>query len=353
MYHVFSAKTYHLTPHLIESTIEKIPNDHFFIIMGPENVPVNWKLYSSLFQKLNFKKFLFATSLSELRQIADLDKKSLIILHGDSYIRMLYFYKKKYKNVHWVCWGSGTKINKSLKSYFSAILKKKIYKFFKSIITLNEVDHIELQRNFKLSKIHTIPYLGSLHNMQNFKKENLQSTKSNNLVYIGNNSSCLPSYPEMIRKLAQFSPAVGVQCMLNYDLVEDEFYTNLKNEAVLLFGDKFRMNTEFYELQDYPDYMNKCDIYICNVDRQSGLAAIYITLVLGKKLFLRGNNYNFIKSLGCIIYNVDEIEKMSSEDFLSPLALSSKEINFDIIMEYLDDNNIIRKWNNFFAIYLN
>ncbi|HAV01759.1 MAG TPA: hypothetical protein DCW95_00920, partial [Chryseobacterium sp.] len=216
---------------------------------------------------------------------------SLILLHGDSYTRMLYFYLKRFTNVHWVCWGSGTKINNSFKSLLSSLLKKNIYNNLRSVIALTEIDKLELKRNFGLSNIYTMPYLGSVDNMQQFKIEDLNKPikKATNIIYIGNNSSCLPTYNEVVHKLKKYAPAVEVQCMLNYDLNKNEEYDKVERDGFSFFGNKFRFNTEYYELKDYPNYMDKCDIYICNADRQTGLAAIYMTLILGKKLFLTGN----------------------------------------------------------------
>ena len=322
------------------------------MVIAEKNQKTDWAIYSNLFKELECKNYFLTTSLDDVKKIDDINPNSFIILHGDSYVRMLYFYFRRKKNVHWICWGSGTKINKSIKSIFSSFMKKKIYKSFRSIIALTEIDNIEFRNNFGFTKIHIIPYLGSVDNMQQFKKEDLNKNKISKVVYIGNNSSCLPTYNEVVHKLKKFAPSIEVKCMLNYDLVKNEVYEKLDEDGIAIFGSKFKINTEFYELKDYPDYMDKCDIYICNADRQTGLAAIYITLILGKKLFLTGNNYNFIKAIGCRIYEVNEIDRMTKEEFLSPLPLNIKERNFELIMEYLNEDKIITKWNDFFKEYL-
>ncbi|MFL9835658.1 hypothetical protein [Chryseobacterium terrae] len=347
--HIISASTYHLTPNLITNLIQKVPFNHFFFVIGKKNKPINWNLYSDLFEQLNYSNYMFSNSLDDVKKIKGINSNSFIILHGDSYKRMLFFYFRQYKNYHWICWGSGTKINRSLKSIISSLLKSKVYKKFRSIIALTETDKIELQNNFRLSKIYTIPYLGSLHNMEQFKKVNLSQDKTqNNVIYIGNNYSCINTYSEIVHKLKKIASIVDVRCMLNYDLNKDETFKNLDKDGKAFFGNKFKMNTEFYDLKDYPDYMDVCDIYICNADRQTGLAAIYITLALGKKLFLRGNNYDFIKSIGCNIYHIDDIDRLSAEEFLAPLPIQVKEKNFDLIMDYLDESKTIKKWSVFF-----
>jgi hypothetical protein len=352
--HIISAQTYHLTPNLLKNIIQKVPFNHFFVVIAEKNQKVDWAIYSKLFKELECKNYFLSTSLEDVKEIGGINPNSFIILHGDSYKWMLYFYFCKYKNVHWVCWGTGTKINKSIKSILSSFLKKIIYKKFRSIISLTEIDAIELKKVFGVTETCTIPYLGSIDNMGQFNKENLKRNinKLENVIYIGNNSSCLSTYNEVVHKIKKFAPFIEVRCMLNYNLVKNTIYKKLDEDGLTFFGSKFKMNTKFYELKDYPDYMNNCDIYICNADRQTGLAAIYMTLTLGKKLFLTGNNYSFIKEMGCHIYEVNDIDEMSKDEFISPLSLKIKERNFELIMLYLNEDKIIRKWNDFFTRYL-
>ena len=95
--------------------------------------------------------------------------------------------------------------------------------------------------------------------------------------------------------------------------------------------------------------MNNCDIYICAAQKQSGLGAIYTCLRLGKKVFLTEINYEWIKSLGCHIFSVDEIDKMEPEDFLEDLSYEEKINNYRAIKSYLNIEQILKKWNEFLS----
>jgi hypothetical protein len=93
--------------------------------------------------------------------------------------------------------------------------------------------------------------------------------------------------------------------------------------------------------------MDKCDIYICDVKKQTGLGAIYTCLRLGKKLFLSGINYDWMKSLGCIVFDTGEIDQMEKEVFLQEISYEEKLNNYNIINSHLNLNRILNEWDVF------
>lgn len=76
---------------------------------------------------------------------------------------------------------------------------------------------------------------------------------------------------------------ISIQCMLHYDLNKNKKYNQLLKVGDDLFKSNFYLNTILYSLDEYFQYMNKCDIYICGVDRQTGLGAINACLRLGEE----------------------------------------------------------------------
>ncbi|WBZ97130.1 hypothetical protein PGH12_08250 [Chryseobacterium wangxinyae] len=279
-------------------------------------------------------------------------KDSFIILHSDSFRWMFFFILRFYRNIHWVCWGSGTVINRSIKSYISAPIKFFLYRRLKSIITLSNIDTNNLRLNFKVKNIEQISYFESVNTLFNFDKK-LFSVENKLIadVFIGNNSSAINSYLPLVVLLKKFKNQIKITAMLNYDLVKNETYNNLISFGKLNYHTNFSTDESFYDLKDYPRYIDRCDIYICAIEEQTGLGAIYSALKLGKKIFLAGNNFDYIKSLGCKINHVDEIPKMKVEAFLEPLSLEIQYHNFDVIMNILNDDKLIAKWQFFYNKY--
>jgi len=345
--HVFTANRTHLVPSIIRGFIEKITGEHFFLLASDSEFDKT--TYENLFSKYSHKRYKFVTSFFELIAEAKKYKNNYILLHGVPYHWMLYFTLFGFKNVNWICWGTGAKINDNIKSKLSAPLKKLIYKRFDKVITLMEQDSKSLKEDFGINST-VIPYMG-LHYKFPYSRDHLEKNKLdvNNIVYIGNNSSALSTYQPMIEKLSKFNKKIKVKCMLNYSFKKSKMSDNLIKRGQELFGENFSIDTKLYSLNEYYEYMDKCDIYICAVEKQTGLSAIYTALRLGKKLFLKGKNYEWIKSLGCKVFHVDGIDTMNIEDFTKPLPLATKYHNHALIIELLNEDKLINKWNSVLA----
>ena len=95
--------------------------------------------------------------------------------------------------------------------------------------------------------------------------------------------------------------------------------------------------------------MNKCSHYLCNEHSQTGLGAIYTCLQLGKKIFLAGANYDWISSLGCKIYHIEEINNMSYEEFVTPLSNDIICHNMEIMKRLEDIDTKVNAWNSYLS----
>jgi hypothetical protein len=352
IYHILPANIYHITPQLIRSIMSKTPDLHYFILIGKKSDLINWDIYKTLFFELKISNYKLVDGFSNLRFEDVDDYKSFIILHSDSIPWKMYFLYKNYKNVHWVCWGSGTKVLFKIKSLLSWFLKFILYMRLKSIITLSSNDAINLKKYFHIKSIEQISYIDGVNDLYVFNRDALcEISKEVVSVFIGNNSTCIKSYLPLLKILEKFSNSCTVTAMLNYDLLKDNTYNHLVEFGKLKFQDNFTTDEKLYELKDFPKYMNSCDIYICSVEEQTGLGAIYAALKLGKKLFLAGNNYKFLTSLGCKVNHVDELKLIAYDGFAKPLPLIVQYQNFDIISDYLSVERLREKWKLFYQKY--
>ena len=111
------------------------------------------------------------------------------------------------------------------------------------------------------------------------------------VVFLVNSQYWINSYIDMLPRLHKYKGRIKIQCMLNYPFKKAENYYELVKLGRSIFGDDFGTNEDYYsDRKDYINYMNSCDIYICSVDKQTGLGAISTCLQLGKKIILKMTN---------------------------------------------------------------
>lgn len=318
---------------------------HRFILIGDDLR--NTALYSSL-SCFNKDDFFILTNIHQLKTVKGLNKKSEIYLHGAHYSWMAYLVTHGYRNINWICWGAGARTNfRNYKSILFHPFKKYIYKKFKKIAVLMPQDRIALENDYGLSDIHNVMYTSAADAYPYSEKKVLEERWNGNTIYIGNNSGCIKSYLPLAKLLSKFDD-IKIVCMLNYSFKESKTSKALLSFGKNTFGNKFSFDTQLYSLDKYFDYLDRCDIYLCGKKTQTGLGAIYTSLRLGKKIYLAGQNYEWIKSLGCEIFHIDELKTVSTEDFLAPLSLDQKIKNYRIVTDIVDKEKVLRQWEVFF-----
>ena len=82
--------------------------------------------------------------------------------------------------------------------------------------------------------------------------------------------------------------------------------------------------------------MNKCDIYICGNEEQTGLGAINVCLQLGKKIFINGKNLKWIKgNYKAVVFDTEEIKNgLSWELFSKGLSMEEKKYNLSSVRNH-------------------
>lgn len=356
--HIFTAGRYHLVPSIASGFVTTYMSDakHIIILCGNKNL--NKKRYDDMFSELNFSDYSFCQSFFSYLRLIYKYRKNSILFHEGHYHWYLIAIFLGCKNIHWVCWGSGARIFNNVRSYLSTPIKKYIYKKFKSIITLMEPDRISIIRDFGVlpTKIQTISYASSTKKADRNRINLLCRELANSdriktdkpVVLLGNNSTCIKSYINMLYCLQQYHGKIKVQCMLHYSLTKDKTYNRLIEIGKSIFGDDFRSNEEFYDdRESYVRYMNKCDVYICGVEKQTGLGAINTCLKLGKKIYITGKNLEWIvNEYKSIVFPVQLITKdYSLDEFLKPLTIEEKSFNYDSVIGRFESQQ--EKWHNY------
>ena len=222
----------------------------------------------------------------------------------------------------------------------------------KTMVALMKPDEDPLKRYYKNTRLTTISYLGNSTRTSDIERC-LENNKNNErvipMVYIGNNPFSLPEYVELTKSfLSRFKDKLSVLYMLNYGLEKNSSYY----ELVSLVQDfkHAELDEIQHPLEQYVDYMNGCDIYICPKNRQTGLAAIHTCLQLGKKLYLTGGNYEWAsKHIGCKVFNVSDLNNITFEEFIEPLDKETQKKNKELVDKALDLDTNAKRWLEYFA----
>lgn len=346
IYHIFPARNLHLSPHIIKSIIRNstICQHKFIIWQCDQN---NRNIYSRIQDEYGVS-IMFANTLYDLRKLL-LDKNIPIILHSIIIECCFYLFINRFNNSTLVFWGSGLN-TQNVKHKILLPCKRILFNFFRFKIALMEPDKYSLETQFHQKNVEVIPYLGE---REQITESYLASTEERCInvipqIYIGNNTSCMSDYLNILQNtLYKFRSICHITFMMNYDLNEDIVFHNLIQFCSNHYA-CWKVDRTLYSLSEYVKYIDRCSIYICGTERQTGLGAIYTCLKLGKKVYLTGKNYQWIKSLGCHIFKVEDITKMTYEEFISPLKDNEIHQNYTIMSEFEDISTKAEKWESLF-----
>ena len=348
--HIFTAYRYHLVPIISKgfATIFCHDAEHFFLLVG--NNRLNRQLYVNQFTKIGFDNYAFCQSYWQLVKYLLKYRKSTVLFHAGSYLWHFTSLFVGCRNVNWICWGGNT----SVRSYMGAKLKSFLFKHYNSIVTLMEPERLELITFWKINpqKVHTLSYCSKNDHEIDMLYKQLTSQGTVNydkpVVLLGNSHHWLSNYISFLPRLSNYKGKIKVQCMLNYPFERGELYDTLIKLGKSVFGNDFKTNEDFYsDKRDYINYMNSCDIYICDVQQQTGLGAIRTCLRLGKKVYITGNNLDWIRQeYNSIVFSTDTIdEKLSYEDFVKPLSIEEKKHNYQNEVNSIERDRT--KWHSY------
>lgn len=355
IYHIFNATASHLSADIIEAILKNSSHNHFFILIGDEDKK---NIYISIFKKYDFNDYVYYGCFQDFKHNSSfLKRKDCILIHAGKYHWMFFFFLRRYYNVNWVCWGSGMVLRNTFKSKLSFFVKYILYNYFNSIVVLMTPELNYAKRIYRLKNVFHIPYLGIMNDLYDFSEKKIEDTflnkKSNKIiVFLGNNFYSIPSYISMLDTLYHLKGEIEIHCMVNYSLdIQNEYYVTLCQKGIDLYGKDFIVHTEFYELKDFPDFMNLCDVYICGVSKQTGLGAIYACIKLGKKLYLTGNNYDYIKDQNYIVHSCSELNNITKEELVE-YTLEERLFNFRNYQRLHNQKELYERWEKYYDFML-
>lgn len=261
-----------------------------------------------------------------------------ILIHGDSFPCIKQSVRAS-NRVSWICWGYiPPKGDKFLLSDISFFLRKRIYQKLTNVVCLLSGDKKELSRLYKLNNLMLLQYCGT-KNLEEFDifREDKHNHQPLN-VYIGNSGNNYQSYLEMLPLLAKYKGLIKVHAMFQYPDWPDK-KDLVRNKGCEIFGDDFVLDETLMDIETYHNYMSQCDIYICGDRSQTGLGALHFSLFVGTKVFITGNNLEWEKELGAIIFDVENIMNMSFAAFSRELLPEEKEHNRNVMINLWDQRD--------------
>lgn len=261
-----------------------------------------------------------------------------ILIHGDSFpcIKQAVGTKNR---VSWICWGYiPPKGDKFLLSDISFFLRKRIYHKLKNIVCLLSGDKKELLHLYKLKNLMLLQYCGT-KNLEELDKIRVEKHNHQPLnVYIGNSGHNYQSYLELLPLLAKYKGLIKVHVMFQYPDWPDKKEL-VRNKGYEIFGEDFVLDETLLDLETYHNYMSQCDIYICGDKSQTGLGALHFSLFVGTKVFITGNNLEWEKELGAIVFDIENIKNMSFAAFSRELLHEEKEHNRNVMINLWDQRD--------------
>lgn len=270
-------------------------------------------------------------------------KCRVVVCHGDSYAMRTMPLLLGCK-VTWVCWGAYTTLSGSLLSYISYPYKFVVNHLQKHIVALMLSDKEDLEKTYHLNNVMVLPY--SSHQYEQIAPLRLfdMPIHSPLRVLIGNSGHCAPWYRESLTLLSRYKEKIEVHCMFQYPQLP-EVMSNLSEFGLSIFGNNFYLDTKFLNKDEYYGYLASYDVYICPKPTQSGLGAIHISLILGKKVYVTGKNLEWERKIGAKVFEVDEIKSEDFSSFSCELSATDKQLNREQIVKHWDRVN---EWVEFY-----
>ncbi|MEY8215684.1 MAG: TDP-N-acetylfucosamine:lipid II N-acetylfucosaminyltransferase, partial [Colwellia sp.] len=173
--------------------------------------------------------------------------------------------------------------------------------------------------------------------------EDLVINEGSNSILIGNSSDPSNNHYEVIEMLSSLD-------VVDRNIILPLSYGSIRYKKKLLCSIKtfdslsFKILDGFMPKDRYFDLLSDCGVVIMNHVRQQAGANIGVMLFMGAKVFLNSKSpfYEFYKSLGAIIYTVDDIKEEPSM-LNSRLDKESIQINRDVVSGVVSQDNTDRK----------
>lgn len=162
--------------------------------------------------------------------------------------------------------------------------------------------------------------------------------KHTNRLILGNSATPTNNHCDVWQNIKAYIPNdLNVVIPVSYG--DKNYSTYIENK---IEGSNISFLKEFMPYNDYMDLLDSCSFAVYGVLRQQAMGAIYRCVACGIKLFLYRDSivYNYLTSLGCIVFAIEDI---NADSFTNPLTIEQAEQNRDCLVKERDKIDKIRE----------
>jgi hypothetical protein len=315
--------------------------NHRFLILDNKNI---CEISSNNIVTLShpIRKYFVINFFKFINEVFLADK---IIVHAAPLSYFFILVPWKLKNVIWAIHG-GIDIpdinnSKGILPKIDTIYKRKIG-FHTSHIEEDSIYVNEILSS-KAKFIYSPMYLSNVVNILKDENDFLYNKKSkNNIVLLGNSTSPYNNHLDAFNKL--FLSDLSVKFVFSF--LSYGKYNDYKNDVIKkgfeIFGNKFTPITEFLELNQFLELLNKIDLAILNHERQEAMGLTIQLLSLGKPIFFNSESpaYKSFKRRGYLVFSLNELDSfkdIKSLDLRGNRKLLLKEYSKDVLNSFYNN----------------
>lgn len=374
IYHLFKASSFVLVKQMISNFLQYTSNVHYFIIYLDSD---DWrKKYEKFFDELGFYDYEYICKGASIKhnflswikhpviyrgiegKFTQIERVLYSYLENCSYPNLLIhgdymFYGNgvfhalslsKIKRKAWVCWGAIPPQNK--KSFYYPIT----YGYYRDkflasccfINTLLEGDQEDLKLLEFNKNVTLCPYIIDTPPITNF------DVPKQKKILVGNSGLYVDNYKLLLSRIRQRN--MYFTFMMSYGCTKVQ-QTQFLKEAISCLGNNTDLWTKNLEMDEYLKKLSSFSVYVCNVERQTGLGAIQACLSLGLRCFLTGKNLEHFRFLGFKVHSMDEFYDMMerncifADEYDDEIAYNKKQWS-----KVFNPNMLGKRWDKLFAM---
>jgi hypothetical protein len=158
------------------------------------------------------------------------------------------------------------------------------------------------------------------------------------------NNSTHESTLEVFSSLEKFkNENIMVTTILSYG--NQKWREKILSAGQQIFGAKFLPVVKYVPADAYLKFLAKNDIYIMNQRRPQGLTTAFTAMLLGQKVFMRGEISGYLRDEGYTLYDSGSLASLSFEELC---ANPAREENKRRAAGRFDEAHVRQCWRNIF-----
>lgn len=163
------------------------------------------------------------------------------------------------------------------------------------------------------------------------------------LIWLGNSASFTNNHLDAMESIAKFNDK-DFRIIVPLSYGHKKYGQQIAEYGERRFGNKFEAIKDFMPLTTYLKKLEEVDVVLMNHNRLQAGGNVYAFLMMGKKLFLRSSStfYDYCKANGLHLFAMEDIDKMSYDEFVQPLTLEQQMHNYQRLKEMFSEENYLK-----------